>query len=380
MAIYVTKPDMPPLDLFTEKLKVIWDSGQITNAGPVHQELEERLSSYLGVPYISLFSNATLALIVALKALDLKGEVITTPYTFVATPNALLWAGLEPVFVDIDPNTFNLDPTQVQRAITERTSGILPVHVYGTPCDDNQIKQVAQTHGLKVLYDAAHAFGVRRHGRSILLDGDLSVVSFHATKVFNTAEGGAVICQTRDLKQRVDRLKNFGYISECHVEEAGINAKMSEISAALGLLQLDRVEQCIAARSLISQCYHKHLRVSDRMSIHEPLGDFSRNHSYFPILVGGPNGALRDSLYEFLKAQGIFARRYFYPLVTEFGPYRYLAERLSTPVADSISKRVLCLPIYPSLAENEARKISELVNQFIAGEIKGFVNTRSKSL
>lgn len=349
--IFVTQPYLPPLEEFLPYLEKIWDRKVLTNGGPFHQELEQALCEYLGVKYISLFSNGTIALITALQALRITGEVITTPYSFVATAHALLWNGIKAVFVDIDPETLNLDPTKIEAAITPQTTAIMPVHCYGRPCDVEAIQKIADTYNLKVIYDAAHAFGVRCHCGSILNHGDLSVLSFHATKVFNTFEGGAIVCPDAKTKQRIDHLKNFGFVDEVTVVAPGINGKMSEINAAFGLLQLKHVDAAIARRKEIDNNYRKGLK--DVKGITCLNGDdiVGLNYSYFPILVQPEYPLSRDGLYEKLKTNNTFARRYFYPLISDFPMYRGLpsAAPSNLPIASRAAEQVLCLPIYPSL-------------------------------
>lgn len=361
---YVTQPFLPPLDEFLPYLREIWESRILTNCGAMHQQLEKALCEYLGVEHIALFNNGTIALLTALQALNVKGEVITTPYSFVATSHALLWNDLTPVFVDIDPNTFNMNPEKIEAAITDRTSAILPVHCYGTPCDVEAIQRIADKHGLHVIYDAAHAFGVKDAGGSVLRHGDLSVLSFHATKVFNTFEGGAIVCPNADIKRHIDSLKNFGFSDEITVIESGINGKMSEVSAGFGLLQLGYVDQLIEKRMAIDLCYRRLLQ--DVVGIHcpEPLQDLKRNCSYFPILVNGDYPLSRDALYERLKVFGIYARRYFYPLISDFSMYRDFpsASPEGLAVARNVSQQVICLPIYPDLDMAVVERVGKIIS------------------
>ena len=356
--IYVTRPSLPPLDEFMPYLERIWERRILTNNGPYHRELEQQLAEHLGVPHISLFANGTLALVTALQALRITGEVITTPYSFVATSHALLWNGIKPVFVDIDPVTLNLDPAAIEAAITPQTTAILPVHCYGQPCNVAAIETIADNYGLKVIYDAAHAFGVEDDGGSIVRYGDLSVLSFHATKVFNTFEGGAIVSPDARTKRRIDHLKNFGFVDEVTVVAPGINGKMSEINAAFGLLQLRHLEQALARRASISARYRDGLR--DLPGI-VPVTNRARhcNHAYFPILVQPQYPLTRDALYTALKQQGIHARRYFYPLISTFPMYKALPsaapERL--PNAHAIAAQVICLPLYPDLTEHAQDRI-----------------------
>jgi dTDP-4-amino-4,6-dideoxygalactose transaminase len=363
--IYVTRPFLPPLDEFTPLLERIWRTRVLTNGGPYHRELEHRLRDHLGVPEIALFNNATTALIVALRALNLSGEVITTPYSFVATSHALLWSGLTPVFADVDPRTLNLDPAAIEAAITPRTSAILPVHCYGHPCDVEAIDAIGRRHGLKVIYDAAHAFGVRRQGRSVLTYGDLSVLSFHATKVFNTFEGGAVVCADAARKDQIDKLKNFGHDGETCVVDVGMNGKMSELNAALGLVQLKYVDSALDCRRAIDAAYRAGLRGVRGVRCLDDASEDTANYAYFPILIDPEYPISRDALNEGLKREGIHPRRYFYPLISEFPMYRSLpsARRELLPVAARAADRVLCLPIYPDLDPAVvARVISRIAN------------------
>lgn len=361
--IMVTQPFLPPLDEFHSYLEKIWDRKILTNGGPFHQALEAALCEYLGVQYISLFSNGTIALVTALRALDIRREVITTPYSFVATAHALLWNNINPVFVDIDSKTFNISSEKIESAITDTTQAIVPVHCYGNPCDTARIKEIAEKNGLNVIYDAAHAFGVRNHGRSILLDGDLAVLSFHATKVFNTCEGGAIVCHSAEMKARIDRLKNFGITDEVTVCELGINGKMSEISAALGLLQLRYVDDAIKRRGNINRLYMELLSKTHGIECFTLPSSVTPNYSYFPILVGPEYPLDRDGLYERLKKQNVYTRRYFYPLISQFAMYRAFssAKEENLPVATDIARRVLCLPIYPEMSEVDVLEICGMI-------------------
>jgi len=361
--IYVTKPLMPPLEEFLPYLKSIWASGILTNAGPFHKMLEAALCEYLGVEHICLFSNGTLALLTAIQALRISGEVITTPYSFVATSHSLLWNGIQPVFVDVQPGSLNLDPDRIQAAITPRTTAILPVHCYGHPCDVERIERIADDYGLKVVYDAAHAFGVRWRGRSILQHGDLSVLSFHATKVFNTFEGGAVVCPDAKTKQRIDRLKNFGFVDEVTVVAPGINAKMNEFQAAYGLLQLQHIDDAIARRAAIAGVYRERLAGVDGITCLPQNPAAKSNYAYFPVLVSAPYRRTRDGLYQHLRARGIYARRYFYPLISDFPMYRDLpsSAHSNLPVAVDAAQRILCLPLYPSLTAAEQAAVIEAI-------------------
>jgi dTDP-4-amino-4,6-dideoxygalactose transaminase len=361
--IYVTQPALPPLEEFIPYLQQIWDNKILTNCGPFHQQLEQALAEYLGVKYISLFANATLALVTALQALRITGDVITTPYSFVATAHSLKWNGIRPIFVDIDPKTCNLDPAAIEAAITPQTTAIMPVHVYGTPCDVEAIQRIAENYNLKVIYDAAHAFGCKVDGKSLCSFGDISVVSFHATKVFNTFEGGAIICQDAKTKAHIDHLKNFGFVDETTVVAAGINGKMSEINAAFGLLQLKHVDAAIAKRMEINKFYTERLRFVRGLSIIQTDLNHESNYSYFPILVEADFPLTRDQLYDKFREKNIMARRYFYPLISEFPMYRGLpsAKAGVLPHAKEISLRVLCLPLHPNLEEAELERIMSVI-------------------
>lgn len=361
--IFVTQPYLPPLEEFIPYLEKIWDNKQLTNGGPMHQQLERTLADYLGVPEVALFNNGTIALLTALQALEVTGEVITTPYSFVATSHSLLWNGLTPVFVDIDPITLNLDPSKIEAAITPNTSAIMPVHCYGNPCDNATIQRIADKHDLRVIYDAAHAFGVEDSDGSILRHGDLSVLSFHATKVFSTFEGGAIICPDAATKQHIDQLKNFGITDEVTVKAAGINGKMSEINAAFGLLQLQHMEEVMEGRRRVAQSYREQLSDVPGITVLPTSGQIVSNYSYFPILVGEQYPLSRDTLYQRLKDHNIFARRYFYPLISEFPMYSELksAQAYNLPEATKAAQRILCLPIYPSLSQDEIKRICTVI-------------------
>ncbi|HEY1130265.1 MAG TPA: DegT/DnrJ/EryC1/StrS family aminotransferase [Roseateles sp.] len=362
--IYVTQPDLPPLETFLPYLQQIWDSRALTNGASFHRRFEQALSEYLGVPHVSLFTNGTLALVTALQSLRVAGEVITTPYSFVATAHSLMWNGIKPVFADIDPVTLNIDPAKIEALITPQTTAIMPVHCYGTPCDVDAIQRIADDYNLKVIYDAAHAFGIRRQdGGSVLTHGDLSVLSFHATKVFNTFEGGAIISPDARSKQRIDHLKNFGFVNETTVVATGINGKMSEFNAALGLLQLQHVGHAIERRAEVERHYREHLAdVPGLAMLQEPAG-VTRNHSYFPVMVGPGFPLSRDALYQRLRDAGILARRYFYPLISEFSMYRGLpsARPDLLPVAHEAARQVLCLPIYPALTQADQDRVIGLI-------------------
>jgi dTDP-4-amino-4,6-dideoxygalactose transaminase len=361
--IYVTQPYLPPLEEFIPYLQEIWDKKVLTNGGLHHQQLEQALCGYLGVKHISLFTNGTIALVTALQALRITGEVITTPYSFVATAHSLLWNGIKPVFVDVDPKTLNLDPARIEAAITPQTTAIMPVHVYGHPCDVDAIQKIADNYNLKVIYDAAHAFGVKCHCGSVLNHGDLSVLSFHATKVFNTFEGGAIVCPDEKTKQRIDHLKNFGFVDEVTVVAPGINGKMNEFNAALGLLQLKHIDEALARRKEIAATYREQLAGIKGVRCLNDAGETQSNHAYFPILVESDYTMSRDALYQKLKDNNIYGRRYFYPLITEFPMYRGMlsAQRENLPVATAAAQKVLCLPIYPALSKGEQKRIIDLV-------------------
>jgi len=349
--IFVTRPFLPPLEEFLPYLERIWQSGRLTNGGPYHKEFETTLAEYLGVPHVCLFTNATIALVTALQALRITGEVITTPYSFVATAHSLLWNGVKPVFVDVDPCTLNLDPGKIEAAITPQTTAILPVHCYGHPCNVERIQRIADVYNLRVIYDAAHAFGVTDRDGSILKHGDLSILSFHATKVYNTFEGGAIVCPDRKSKERIDFLKNFGFADETTVVATGINGKMSEFNAALGLLQLKYIEHVLARRRHIDAAYRKGLSGIAGIECLPRQSEGRSNFAYFPILVNKEFPLDRDALYQCLLERNIHARRYFYPLISEFPMYRGLpsAQRENIPVAHAAADRILCLPIYPDL-------------------------------
>jgi dTDP-4-amino-4,6-dideoxygalactose transaminase len=365
--IYVTQPDLPPLDDFVQSLREIWDNRILTNGGPFHQRFEQALAEHLGVEHLALFSNGTLALVTALQALRITGEVITTPYSFVATAHSLLWNGIKPVFVDVDPETLNLDPARIEAAITPQTTAILPVHVYGRPCNVDAIQQIADHYNLRVIYDGAHAFGVRlgAEGHSVMRHGDLTMLSFHATKVFNTFEGGALVCQDAKTKRRIDHLKNFGFVDEVTVVAPGINGKMNEFSAALGLQQLARVPWVLERRRAIAERYRQGLAGVPGVRLVFAQADAVTNYGYFPILVGPEYPIDRDALYWKLREGGVHGRRYFYPLISDFPMYRGMpsAQHANLPVAVDASARVLCLPIYPDLGEDEQARVIDLIRR-----------------
>ena len=367
--IFVTQPTLPPLDDFVAGLSKIWESKLLSNCGPLHQQFEAQLCEYLGVPHISLFSNGTIALLTALQALELPpgGEVITTPYSFVATTQALWWNRLEPVFVDVDPVTLNLDARKIEAAISPRSVGILPVHCYGHPCDTAAIGEIAGKHKLKILYDAAHAFAVKDVSGSVLNHGDLSILSFHATKVFNTFEGGAIVSKTPEMKQRIDRLKNFGFVDEVTVTEIGLNGKMSEINSAFGMLQLKHVGAAIERRGNVDLRYRRGLEGVAGVHCLGHAGETVANYAYFPILVGPDFPLSRDGLYDRLKKNGIHGRRYFYPLISEFPMYSSLpsASAANLPTATSAAQQVLCLPIYPDLQAGDQDRVIEVIRSAV---------------
>ena len=362
--IFVTQPSLPPLEEFYESLKQIWDSKILTNNGPFHKELEKQLCDYLGVKYISLFSNGTLALLAALQALKITGEVITTPFSFVATTHALWWNKIKPVFVDIEPEIYNLDPGKIEAAITPDTSAILPVHVYGNPCNVQEIKKIADKHKLKVIYDACHTFGVTIKGIPVLNFGDLSVMSFHATKVYNTFEGGAIVCHDETMKKHIDNLKNFGFVNETTVVTPGINAKMNEVQAAMGILQLKYIDELIDKRKHVAVLYRNLLSNVRGLEFMEDINDVRHCYSYFPIFIKKELfGKTRDEVYSELKRNNIFGRRYFYPLISQFPIYNVLesAKPGHMPVAEKSTEEVICLPIYPELQVNQLNKICRIL-------------------
>ena len=362
--ITVTSPLLPDLDEFHQMLKEIWDSKWITNNGSFHRQLEKELADYLKVPYISLFTNGTLPLITALQALHVTGEVITTPYSFVATTHSLWWNGIKPVFVDIDPATCNLDPAKIESAITSRTTAIMPVHCYGKPCNVKEIQRIADKYGLKVIYDAAHAFGVEVDGESILNAGDMSTLSFHATKVYNTIEGGALVMHDEKTKRRIDYLKNFGFKSETEVVAPGINGKMDEIRSAYGLLALKQVDESIERRRQVAVRYRSELREVPGITFFDDMPGVRHNYSYFPIFVDAEKyGMTRDELYQKLKDKGVLSRRYFYPLISSFDAYSGLesANPSNLPVANHVADSVLCLPMHHELSEQDMDKILSLL-------------------
>lgn len=346
---FVTQPSLPPLDEFIPYLEKIWENKILTNNGEFHQLLEVELARFLGVKYVALFTNGTLALLTALQTLNIKGEVITTPFTFVATTHALYWNNIKPVFCDIKEVDGNLDETKIEKLITSETTAILPVHVYGHPCNVEEIQRIADVYGLKVVYDAAHAFNVKVNNTSVLNFGDLSILSFHATKIFNTFEGGAIICHDENTKLRIDHLKNFGFVNETSVITHGINAKMNEFQSAMGLLQLKFIDEYIRKSKAIYEFYVKEISNVYGIDVFDFKQGITYNYSYFPILIRECYPLTRDDLYEKFKSHNIYVRRYFYPLVTEFSPYRDSINDFKLPVANKLAKQILCLPIYPFL-------------------------------
>lgn len=358
--IYVTQPVLPELDDFIPYLEQIWKNKVLTNCGPLHQQLEQELCDYLGVDYISLFNNGTIALVTALQALNLtEGEVITTPYTFVATAHSIVWNKLTPVFVDIDSKTSNIDPEKVEQAITEKTVAIMPVHCYGIACDVESLQKIANEHHLKLIYDAAHAFGVKFQGQSLLNYGDLSVMSFHATKVFNTFEGGAIVCHSAEMKQRIDSLRNFGIVNETTIDDISLNGKLSEVHAALGLLQLKTIDQTLLARKKIDINYRELLDDIDGILCVERSLTETDSYSYFPIIISQPYPLTRDQLFEKLKEHNIFARKYFYPIMNDLEIYKKFQPH--TPNARLLSEKVLCLPMYPMLSSDQIHRIVDVI-------------------
>ena len=376
--ILVTSPLLPNLDEMHKLMEDIWERKWITNAGYYHNLLEQELTKYLGVDYLSLFTNGTLPLITALQALGLdEGEVITTPYSFVATTHAIWWNKLTPVFVDIDPVTGCIDPDKIEAAVTDKTVAIMPVHVYGTPCNVERIEAIAKNHNLKVIYDAAHAFGVSKDGQSILKAGDISTLSFHATKTYNTVEGGAMVCNSAEMKYHVDNLKNFGFRGETTVVGPGINSKMDEIRAAYGLLNLKHVDAAIAARKEVAKMYVEALKDVKGISLYQPIANsllpiadnevpYRLNYSYFPIFINAAEyGITRDELYEKMKANNVLGRRYFYPLISTFTPYNTYpsAATENLPVATQWADTVICLPMHHALSEEDVKRVIDCIQK-----------------
>lgn len=362
--ITVTSPLLPDLKEFEKYLEDIWNRKWLTNNGHYHQELEKALAEYLGVPYLSLFTNGTLPLITALQAMRITGEVITTPYSFTATTHSIWWNNLKPVFVDVEEETGNIDPEKIEAAITPHTTAIMPVHVYGTPCNTKRIQEIADIYGLKVIYDAAHAFGVNVEGKSILEAGDMSTLSFHATKVYNTVEGGALVCHDAATKKRIDYLKNFGFADEVTVVAPGINSKMDEIRSAYGLLNLRQVNSAIERRKHVADMYKATLKDVPGIRFSNDIEGVRHNYSYFPIFITEKEyGMSRDALYAKLKENNILGRRYFYPLISNFPVYRGLesARPENLPVATNLAEQVLCLPMYADLSDDDVARVLEVI-------------------
>jgi dTDP-4-amino-4,6-dideoxygalactose transaminase len=371
--VFVTRPYLPELSDFVKYLEQIWARKILSNDGPFHQELEQALASYFQVPHISLFANGMLALMAALKALEVEGEVITTPFSFPASTHCLSWCGLAPVFSDIERGTFTLDPEKIEQCITPRTRAILPVHVYGNPCRVQEIEDIAERHGLKVLYDAAHAFGVNYQGESLLNQGDASMLSFHATKIFNTFEGGAVVCKDYAVKKRMDTLRNHGIADEVTIEVPGLNAKMNEVQAAMGLLQLKDVDKRIQKLEALANLYRGLLGECPGLSLGHDMPGVRHNYSYFPVLIDEAEfGMTRDSVYHELKKQGIYSRRYFYPLISDLPTYRHLpsANKSNLSNAQLISGQILCLPIYADLEASMVERICDSIATLSSQPVK----------
>jgi len=361
--IYVTEPYLPDLQDFLPYIEKIWDNKWLTNDGMFHQELEVELAKFLGVKHISLFVNGTIALLVALKVLDINGEVITTPYSFVATSHCLIWNNNDPVFCDISLDDCNIQADKIEALITEKTSAILPVHVYGNPCNHKTIQQVAEKYRLKLVYDAAHAFAVEENTQSILNYGDLSVLSFHATKVFNTFEGGAIVSHSPEMKEKIDLFKNFGIRDEVNVEDIGINGKMNEIQSAMGLSQLKIINEAIEVRQKVADIYRDKLSAADGIKLFEPKRNVRSNYSYFPIIVEDDYPRSRDGLYEMLMQHNIYSRRYFYPLLSNLNSYNHYPSAAKEKLINSnyIADRILCMPIYPGLNSSMVDEICSLI-------------------
>jgi dTDP-4-amino-4,6-dideoxygalactose transaminase len=364
--VYVTQPFLPPIQEFVEYLDIIWENKWITNGGQFHKEFEKALCNYLGVEYISLFANGTLALMIGLQSLRITGEVITTPYSFVATTHALHWNRIQPVFCDIEPTSMGIDPNRIESLITPSTTAIMPVHIYGNPCNVDEIQKIADVYGLKVIYDAAHAFGVKQNNKSILNNGDLSILSFHATKVLTTFEGGAIVCHDPEMKNRIDHLKNFGFSDEVTVIGNGINGKMNEVQAAMGLLQLKHIDTVISRRMEIARLYRDGLKEIGGIRYIDDIEDVQHNYSYFPIFIDEHEyGKSRDKVHEEFRKYNIYSRRYFYPLISHFPAYRGLmsANRNNLPIAEKISKQVLCLPFFPDLNNTDVFRILDILKR-----------------
>jgi dTDP-4-amino-4,6-dideoxygalactose transaminase len=364
--IKVTTPLLPPLEEFNVYLQDIWSRKWLTNNGYYHELLEKELCRYLQVEHFSLFSNGTLALITALQALQISGEVITTPYSFVATTHALWWNGIKPIFVDIEPNTCNINPDKIEAAITEKTTAIMPVHVYGNPCNHEKIQKIADKYNLKIIYDAAHAFAVTQNEHSILRYGDLSILSFHATKTYSTIEGGAIICHSEEMKRHIDNLKNFGFRGETVVEEPGINAKLNEVQAAYGLASLKYIDDAIQKRKKRAEQYREIIDKIPGISYLQEIEGVKYNYSYFAVMIDEETyGISRDELYDKLKEENIFGRRYFYPLISSFKPYKSLpsAKPENLPIATRVADSVICLPMHHELTEKDVIKIGTILQR-----------------
>lgn len=361
--ISVVKPSLPDIKDLVPYLEQIWDSRILSNGGPFHKELEDELCKYLEVPYVSLVSNCTIGLIIALRIIKIKGEVITSPFSFLATANSIVWNNLKPVFVDVDPITANINPEKIEAAITPNTSAIMPIHAYGYPCDVDKIESIAKKYKLKVIYDAAHAFGIKCKQRSVLDYGDMSVLSFHATKVFNTFEGGAIICKNKNIKKLIDEFKNFGFSGETSAKQIGFNGKMSEFNAALGLLQLKKIDSDIEKRKIIDGKYRTALKNIPGVRCHVKLDNGRNNYSYFPIFIDQKYNLSRDDLYQKLKDNQIYVRRYWYPLITDFSMYEKNKNSSEKNLINSvkIAESVICLPIYPELTEKEINRIVDVI-------------------
>ena len=361
--IFVTKPHLPSIEEIIPVIGEIWSRGVVTNNGPLHVELEERIAAYLGVPYISLFANGTIALLTGIQALDLDGEIITTPFSFPATTSAISWNNISPVFVDVEENGFNIAPGEIEKAITSRTSAILPVNCYGYPCNYSDIEKIAQAHGLKVIYDSSHCFGVQHNGISMLTHGDLSTLSFHATKVYNTIEGGAIVSHCEQMKRKIDHLKNFGIASESEVIGVGINGKMNELCAGIGLIQLKTIDKLILKRKEIWELYDKLLSSCDYLASPKAPGNSRHNYSYYPIIIPDNSRVTRDYVYYKLKEHNIHARRYFWPLLSNLPMYSNMpsSSRSSLPNANKLARTVLCLPIYPDLSRDDQLRIIDVL-------------------
>lgn len=366
--IYVTQPNLPPLHKLQPYLKKIWENKILTNNGPFHQKFEKKLSEYLEVENVNLFTNATIALMVGIKALGITGEVITTPFSFVATTHALVWNGIKPVFCDIEEETLNIDPRKIEALITPLTTAIMPVHVFGRPCDIDKIQAIADKYGLKVIYDAAHAFGVKLKDKNLLLQGNMSILSFHATKLFNTFEGGAIITKDKNLKNEIDYLKNFGFLDEVTVIGTGINGKMNEFQSIIGILSLDIVEKEIIKREKIAKKYIELLKGIEEIKLFDNFSELRYNYAYFPILINdNKKGVTRDDVYYNLRKENIFARRYFYPLISNMNPYKNLPSSSikNLQIANKISSKILCLPLFGSLSSKDILRICNIIKKSI---------------